>query len=162
MYLIDMIFYWAKTDPHRHALIQPELVTTYQALADAIDSTADRIEQLGLERREVVGVCLASPSFFIVVVFALLRSGYSVALLRPALLPLLQTAGIRNLIYDSQGLMLSGGRNIRFDPSWFSGTRQNGAGRAYRKSPIENGDVLAFTSGTTGLPKKVVQSLAAL
>src|SRR5262249_17877186 len=157
-----MIFYWAKTDPHRHALIQPELVTTYQALADAIESPADRIEQLDLDRREVVGVCVASPSFFIVVVLALLRSGYSVALLRPALLPLLQPAGIRNLIYDSQGLMLSGGRNIRFDPSWFSGTSRNVAGQAYRKPPIEKGDVVVFTAGTAGLPKKVVQSLAAL
>jgi acyl-CoA synthetase (AMP-forming)/AMP-acid ligase II len=162
MYLIDMIFYWAKTDPHRHALIQPEMVTTYQALADAIESTVDRIEQLGLDRREAVGVSVANPSLFIVVALALLRSGYSVALVKPALLPLLHSAGIRNLIYDTQGLMLSGGRNIRFDPSWLSSARQNGAGRAYRKPPIKNADVILFTSGTTGLPKKVIQPSAAL
>lgn len=161
MYLIDMIFYWAKTDPHRHAVIQPELVTTYQALADAIELTADRIDQLGLDRQEAVGVSVASPSFFIVVAFALLRGGYNAALVRPALLPLLQSAGIRNLIYDSQGLMLSGGRNIRFDPSWLSSTAQNETKRAYRK-PIKSGDVIFFTSGTTGLPKKVLQPSEAL
>ena len=55
MGIIDTIFYWAKTDPHRHALIQPQIVTTYEAMADAIESTVDRIEQLGLDRREAVG-----------------------------------------------------------------------------------------------------------
>ena len=161
MYLIDMIFYWAKTDPHRHAMIQPELVTTYRALADAIELTADRIDQLGLDRQEVVGVSIANPSFFIAVAFALLRIGYSAALVRPALLPLLKSAGIQNLIYDSQGLVLSGGRNIRFDPSWLSSAGQNEKKGEYRRS-IKNGDVIFFTSGTTGLPKKVTQSSAAL
>ena len=162
MYLIDMIFYWAKVDPNRHAMIQPELVTTYQGLADAIESTADRIDQLELDRREAIGVSVASPSFFIVVVFALLRSGYSVALVRSALFPLLQSAGIRNLIYDMQGLMLSGGRNIRFDPSWFLNAGKDRKSHTYRKPPIENGDVIFFTSGTTGLPKKVIQPSASL
>jgi acyl-coenzyme A synthetase/AMP-(fatty) acid ligase len=162
MCIIDTIFYWAKTDPHRHALIQPQIVTTYEALADAIESTVDRIEQLGLDRREVVGVSILSPSFFIVTVLALLRSGYSAALVNPAVFPLLRSARIKNLIYDTQGLMLSGGRNIRFDSSWLPGTKQNGTRRAYRKVPIANVDVIMFTSGTTGLPKKVVQPLAAL
>jgi len=162
MYLIDMIAYWARIDPHRHAMIQPELITTYQALATAIESTTDRLEQLGLDRQEVVGVSVANPSFLVVAVFALLRSGYNVALLRRALLPLVQRAGIRNLIYDSQGLMLSGGRNIRFDPSWLSSTGEKRSGRAHRKPPIESGDMIFFTSGTTGLPKKVIQSSAAL
>ena len=161
MYLIDMIFYWAKIDPHRHAMIQPELITTYQGLADAIESAAARIEQLGLDRKEPVAVSVASPSFFVVVVLALLRSGYSAALVRPNLFPLLQAAGIRNLIYDTQGLMLSGGRNIRFDPSWLSG-KKNGTPRISCQQPTENGDVIFFTSGTTGLPKKVIQPAAAL
>lgn len=161
MYLIDMIFYWGKTDPHRHAMVLPETITTYRALADAIELAADRIDQLGIDRGETVGVCIANPSFFIVVAFALLRGGYSPALLRPALLPLLQSAGIRNLIYDSQGLMLAGGRNIRFDPSWLSSPAQNTIQRVSQKS-IKNGDVIFFTSGTTGLPKKILQPAAAL
>jgi hypothetical protein len=33
MSIIDTIFYWAKIDPHRHAFIQPQIVTTYEALA---------------------------------------------------------------------------------------------------------------------------------
>ena len=162
MRIIDTIFYWAKTDPHRHALIQPEVVTTYEALAQAIKSTTERIEKLGLDRGEAVGVSLYSPSFFMVTVFALLRSGYSAALVNPAVFPLLRSAGIHNLIYDTQGLMLSGGKNIRFDLSWVSEKTQKGIRDAHLKKPIANVDVIMFTSGTTGLPKKVVQPLAAL
>jgi acyl-CoA synthetase (AMP-forming)/AMP-acid ligase II len=161
MYLIDMIFYWAKSDPQRHALVQPDLITTYSGLADAIESIAARIEQLGLNRREPIAVSISSPSFFAAIVFALLRNGYSAALVRPGLLPLLQSAGIRNLIYDSQGLMLSGGRNVRFDPSWLSNAAKNET-RLASKRGIEELDIIFFTSGTTGLPKKVAQPLNAL
>jgi len=161
MCLIDMVLYWARSDPHRHAVIQPELVTTYKALADGINSTAERIEQLQLDRREPIGISLANPSFLIVAALAGLRCGYNVALVRSALLPLLQSAGIQNLIYDSQGLMLSGGRNIRFDPSWVS-SKPGAPVRLDRMQPIDNSAIIFFTSGTTGLPKKVVQPLAAL
>src|SRR5579883_2724000 len=99
MYLIDMIFYWAKTDPHRLALIQPELVTTYAALAEAIESSAAKIEQLQLDRGEPLGLSIANPSYLVAAVFAALRCGYSTALVRPALFPLLHTIGLRNLIY---------------------------------------------------------------
>jgi non-ribosomal peptide synthetase component E (peptide arylation enzyme) len=90
MYPIETIFYWAETAPHRHAIIQPDLVTTYQALAEAIESTAARIDELGLNPKEPVGVSIASPSFFSVVAFALMRRGYNAALVRPSLLPLIQ------------------------------------------------------------------------
>jgi hypothetical protein len=64
MCLLDMVLYWASSDPHRHAVIQPELVTTYKALADGINSTAERIEQLQLDRQSIVrhcrGACRAS------------------------------------------------------------------------------------------------------
>ncbi len=162
MHLIDMIFYWGRTDPHRSALIQPELVTNYQALADAIESIGERIDQLALDRSEPIAVSLANPAYFIATVFAALRSGYSTALVNPALFPFLQSAGIRNLIYDAQGQMLSGGRNIRFDLSWLPSAGRQAGRRSYRKRPIEDVNMIFFTSGTTGLPKKIVQSGAAL
>ena len=161
MCLIDMVLYWASSDPHRHAVIQPELVTTYKALADGINSTAERIEQLQLDRREPIGISLANPSFLIVAALAGLRCGYDVALVRSALVPLLQSAGIQNLIYDLQDFMLSGGRNIQFDPSWVS-SKPGAPVLLDRMQPIDNRAVIFFTSGTTGLPKKVAQPLAAL
>jgi acyl-CoA synthetase (AMP-forming)/AMP-acid ligase II len=162
MNFIDAIFYWAKTDPHRRALIQPEMVTTYQGLADAIESIGDRIDRLNIARGEPVAVSLANPSFVAATVFALLRSGYSAAPVNAPLYPHLHSAGVRNLIYDSTGLMVSGGRNIRFDMSWLPAKQTDAGRREYRKRRIENLDMIFFTSGTTGLPKKIVQTGRAL
>ncbi len=161
MNIVDMIFYWSKTDPHRPALIQPELVTTYEALADAIESISERIERFGLDRSEPVAVSLANPSFFVATVFALLRSGYSAALVAPDRFSLLRPLGIKNLISDTQGLMLSGGRNMRFDMSWLSNPDGPRTRKAYGPSKGE-ANLIFFTSGTTGLPKKITQSAAAI
>ncbi len=160
MNIVDMIFYWSRTDPHRPALIQPELVTTYEALADAIELISERIERFGLDRSEPVAVSLANPSFFIAAVFALLGSGYSAALVSSDRFSLLRPLGIRNLISDTQGLMLSGGRNMRFDMSWLPNSSGPRTRRAYGTSKAE-ANLIFFTSGTTGLPKKITQSAAA-
>ena len=162
MHVVDMVFFWARTDPHRAAIIQPEMVTTFQGLADAIESIGERIDRLNLDKREAVGVSIANPSFFAAAVFALLRSGYSTALVSPGLYPYLQSAGIRNLVYNSQGLVLSGGRNIRFDPSWLPSATPPAARRPYRRRPIGDVNAIRFTSGTTGLPKMHVQTRAGL
>jgi acyl-coenzyme A synthetase/AMP-(fatty) acid ligase len=162
MHVVDMVFFFAKADPHRPAVIQPEMVTTFQGLADAIESIGERIDRLGLDKREPIAVSIANPSFFVATVFAVLRSGYSAALALPPLYPQLQPAGIKNLIYDTQGLVLSGGRNIRFDMSWLPTATAPAPRKPYRRRPIGDVNIIAFTSGTTGLPKMHVQSKAAL
>jgi len=162
MRILETVFYWAKVEPHRPALIQPEMVTDYEGLAAGIDSISNRIDQLGLDRQEPVAVSLANPSFFIATVFALWRSGYSAALVTPTHFPLLQASRIRNLIYDTQGQMLSGGRNIRFDMSWLPSANPKAARQPFQKQSNADGDLICFTSGTTGLPKKIVQAKAAL
>jgi acyl-coenzyme A synthetase/AMP-(fatty) acid ligase len=161
MHITDMIQYWARTAPHRPALIQPELITSYKALADAIETVGHRIGQFGLDRSGAVGVSLLNPAHLIATVFALLRNGYNTALVYPRLYLLLRPAGIRDLIYDSHGQVLSGGRNIRFDESWLPG-RHKVDGPPAKSGPAEGADLIYFTSGTTGLPKKVVQTGDAL
>jgi acyl-coenzyme A synthetase/AMP-(fatty) acid ligase len=162
MNVVDMVFYWARTDPHRLAIIQTEMMTTFEGLADAIESVSDRIDRLGLDKSEPIAVSIANPSFFVAAVFAVLRSEYSVALVHPPLYPQLQPAGIRNLIYDTQGLVLSGGRNIRFDMSWLPAATPTSPRKPYRHRAIGDVNIIAFTSGTTGLPKMHVQPRAAL
>jgi acyl-coenzyme A synthetase/AMP-(fatty) acid ligase len=165
MRLIDMIFYGARIHPHRQALIQPELVVTYRALADAIEAIANHVRKLNLDPREPVGVSIASPAYLVATVLGAVRSGYSVAVVRPSLLPFLQGFGVRNLIYDSQGLMLSGGRNIRFDPAWITGTQQQSPFNPLHREDftgVSDRGLVFFTSGTTGLPKKIMIRLGAL
>jgi len=162
MAIVDMIYYWARAVPHRAAITQSDMVTSFQGLADAIESFGERIDRLNLDQREPVAVCIANPSFLLATIFALMRRGYGVAPVNPPLYPYLPGAGIRNLIYDTQGQVTSGGRNIRFDMSWLPEPKKESAKRAYARGATANADCVFFTSGTTGLPKKVVQPAAAL
>src|SRR5579862_1723908 len=109
MSVVDTIYLWADTLPHRAAVIQSEMVTTYRGLADAIDSIGERIERLNLSKQEPVAVCIANPSFLLAALFALMREGYETAPVGKGLYPHLAGAGIRNLIYDTEGQVTSGG-----------------------------------------------------
>jgi acyl-coenzyme A synthetase/AMP-(fatty) acid ligase len=160
MHVVDMVFHWARVDPQRPAIVLPELVTTFSGLADAIDSVSNRVDQLGLDPCEPVATAIGNPALSIAVVFALLRSGFSAAPANRGLIKHLQPNGIRNLIYDVEGFVASGGRNIRFDNSWLPAA--SSARRAYRRRPIGDVGFIFFTSGTTGLPKKFVQSRRSL
>jgi acyl-coenzyme A synthetase/AMP-(fatty) acid ligase len=162
VHVVDMVFFWAKAEPHRLALIQPEMVTTFQGLADAVDSIGDRIERMGLDKQEPVAVSIANPSYLLATTFALLRCGFSVALVNRPLYFHLRTLGIRNLIYDTQGQVMSGGRNIRFDMSWLPSAGLISAPRSCRQHPAGSGDMIFFTSGTTGRPKAFVQVINGL
>ena len=156
VHVVDMVFHWARIDPHRPAIVLPELVTTFAGLADAVDSISNRIDQLGLDPREPVATAIGNPALSIAVVFALLRSGFSAVPANRLLIKHLQPNGIRNLIYDVEGMVASGGRNIRFDNSWLPAAPSTG--RTYRQRPIGDVATILFTSGTTGLPKKFVQT----
>jgi acyl-coenzyme A synthetase/AMP-(fatty) acid ligase len=161
MCVFDMVRFWAQAVPHRPAIVESEMVVTYRALVDAIDSISERIQNLDLADSEPVALALARPSFTLATAFALLELGYDVASINRSLFPHLRGAGIRNLIYDIQGHVLSGGRNIRFDKSWLP-DKANTA-KEQRQAPARTlGDMIFFTSGTTGLPKKVRQSSTAL
>jgi acyl-coenzyme A synthetase/AMP-(fatty) acid ligase len=158
MHVVDMVFHWARIDPHRPAIILPELVTTFAGLADAVDSISNRIDQLGLDPREPVATAIANPALSIAVVFGLLRSGFSVAPASRRLIKHLQPNGVSNLIYDVEGFVASGGRNIRFENSWLPNPSSSSTSRVYRRRPVGDVNTIFFTSGTTGLPKKFVQS----
>jgi acyl-coenzyme A synthetase/AMP-(fatty) acid ligase len=158
MHILDMVFHWARMDPHRPAIILPEMITTFAGLADGIESVSTRIDKLDLDKREPVAVAIATPALFVVAVFALLRSGYSAVLANRGLIPHLQPNGIRNVIYDVDGLVASGGRNIRFDSSWLPTGPLANRKHQRRLAGDGDGDVVVFTSGTTGLPKKFVQT----
>lgn len=159
---VDMLYYRARTVPHRAAIIQSDMVTTYQGLVDGIESICERIDRLNLSKREPVAVCISNPSFLLATCFALMRCGYDMAPVRSQLYPHLAGAGIRNLIYEREGLVAAGGRNIRFDMSWLPSQRPGGAPRTYRARSTENVNMIFFTSGTTGAPKRVIQTTSAL
>src|SRR5882724_9603243 len=105
MHPVDMIFFRAEVAPARAAIVQPDMVITYRVFADAIAAVSRRAEQLGLNKNEPVAVCIESPAKLLIVSLALLHSGFSVAPILRGNLPYLQPAGIKHVIYDSEGLI---------------------------------------------------------
>ena len=97
-------------------------------------SISDRIDRLGLDTAEPVAISIANPSYYLATIFALFRCGFSVAPVNPRLYPHLRSAGVRNLIYDTHGQVLSGGRNVRFDMSWLPVRRPTASRSAVLRS----------------------------
>jgi acyl-coenzyme A synthetase/AMP-(fatty) acid ligase len=121
MHPVDMIFFWARSNPEQPALIQSDLVITYRELANAIESVTGRIAHYGFNKQEPVAVSIQQPIQKLIVCYALMRHGVSIAPVAPRMLPHLRSHDIYNLIFMGEGFMLSGGRNIRFENSWLSG-----------------------------------------
>jgi acyl-coenzyme A synthetase/AMP-(fatty) acid ligase len=162
MLVIDMIFFWARAVPQRTAIVQPDMVMTYRELADAIESIGNRIEQLDFDKREPVAVSISIPAFQLATTFALIRAGYTVAFASPPLLPHLRSVGVRNVIYDLQGQVASGGRNVRFEQSWLSAVNSSATPSRYGRGRAPDVNLIFFRSGTTRPPKKIVYPAAAL
>lgn len=162
MKLVDTIRFWAQATPHRAAIIQIDRITTFRGLADAIDAIEQRIDRLNLKKTEPVAVCLASPTFQLATVLSLLRNGYSVVPARIRNSSRLASVNVRNIISDTEGQDFSHLRNIRFDMSWLPSPERPPAEQPYRKRQLENPSLIFFTSGTTGMPKKVVIATTAL
>jgi acyl-coenzyme A synthetase/AMP-(fatty) acid ligase len=155
MRILDMIFYWAKVRPDHPAIIQPDVILTYKALAEGIESVTKKIAELNLNPQQPVAVLIEHPARQLTVCFALMHSGFPAATIYRDLLPHLPAAGIDTLIHAGKDIILPGGNNIRFDDSWLIAKAESFAIEAKsRKLSDKDGGLLTFTSGTTGIPKK--------
>jgi long-chain acyl-CoA synthetase len=159
MHPADAMLYWAKLYPQRLAVILPHMAITYQAMAAAIESASERIQRLELDPTEAVAVFIDEPAKLIAVCFALVRNGISCAP-SPQTPPLqLQANRITNIIFSGASDVVLGGRNFHFDDSWF---RLNVTSSSIEKMPDNDssqyGSLIFFTSGSTGVPKKVIMS----
>jgi 2,3-dihydroxybenzoate-AMP ligase len=155
MHFTEMIRFWAQSDPERTALIQSDKVVTYRELAEAIESVSQRVVQYNFNREEPVAVSIYLPIQTVAVCFALLRHGLSVAPINHSVLPHLRACGINNLVYTGEGLMLSGGRNIRFDETWFKRSGKSPAIKSPDQPRSEDADTIFLTPSSTGALRKM-------
>jgi acyl-coenzyme A synthetase/AMP-(fatty) acid ligase len=154
MHVLDMIFFWAKAKPNHPAIIQPGVITTYARLAEAIESASWHIMQYELDPAAPVAVSIENPAQQLIVTLALVHSGFTASPVYEGLLPQLGKAGINVLISANEGETLPGGKTIKFNVSQLvrglnSSTQKNDD----RKPTGPYGNIITFTSGTTGLPK---------
>ena len=163
MHPVDAIFHWARHYPRRLAVLLPHMAITYHAMAEAIDAVSEHIDRIGFDPREPVAVAIGDPGKFLAVCFALLRRGIACAPVGGNSFPHLQSNGINTLIFLEARDVLAGGRNIRFDDSWLTRRSASTSLAAVANEVSESfGDLIFFTSGTTGVPKKVKVSPDAL
>jgi acyl-coenzyme A synthetase/AMP-(fatty) acid ligase len=163
MHPADMIFFWARSNPDQAALLQSDMAVTYRELAEGIETVCERIARYDFSRKEPVAVSIAHPIHKLVVCLALWRSGISFVPVGPRTFPYLRSSGINNLIFTGEGLMLSGGRNIRFEESWLR--REAGASTPRRpasESLAGDTDAVFFGQGATGALEKTVVPSSAL
>ena len=157
MQLVDEILFWAKVTPHRPAVIQPDLILTYRMLADAVETSIQRITRSGFDRGAPVAILLDNPGKTLAVCFALMQSGYAIAPIDASLLPHLESAGIGSLIHATDA-RIAGGNNVRFDDSWLATSPTAVIPGPLSRSRGSAVATVFFTSGTTGAPKKTLQT----
>jgi acyl-CoA synthetase (AMP-forming)/AMP-acid ligase II len=156
MHIVDMVYFWARAMPRRPAVIQPEGIVTYRALAHAIEAAAAHFARSIPDRTKPVAVALDSPPKMLVASLGLLRAGYSIVPANKALLEHLPSTGADTLVTERGGASFAAGSNVLFNESWLgSGAGQGSLPRLIR---IPQADTILFTSGTTGKPKKFVKT----
>jgi acyl-coenzyme A synthetase/AMP-(fatty) acid ligase len=161
MHIVDMVYFWARTMPQRPAVIQPEGIVTYRALAQAIESAAEYFARNIPDKSKPVAVSVATGSKMLVASLGLLRAGFNVLPATKTLFEHLPSAGANTLVYERDGATLDGGTNILFDETWLTiGTNSRKLDTPIREMKTKGGHIIYFTSGSTGRPKKVAQTLA--
>ncbi|MPZ39795.1 MAG: AMP-binding protein [Rhizobiales bacterium] len=159
MHPLLMLSYWARISPERPALIQSNMVITHGALEQAVAACAARIHACGFDREKPVAVAIPDPAKLLAVCLALLRNGIACAPVAHNIVPSLVANGVTDLIFAPGSQALPDGNNVGFDDSWL---RSSGMPAATTADPIPATNMIFFTSGTTGTPKKVVLPAAAL
>ena len=163
MNVVDIILHWAKVRPAQPAIIRPDMIITYAEFAKAISSTTERISSYQLDRTQPVAVSIDHEYKRLVVCFALMRCGLTVAPVHQSMLPVLREHGITNLVHMRDSQALVDGNNIQFDDRWLlAGTSPSRGGILRQRLSDNSGNIIFFSSGTTGHPKKIIHTNEAL
>src|SRR5262249_35822773 len=116
-----------------------------------------RLEHLGLKRGEPIAVFIESPAKRLMVCLALLHLRIPIAPVDRGTVRVLVSAAIHHLIYEGEPQALVDGKNIRFDDSWMASAGSSfDALDLVAPQPSEDTQLIFFTSGTTGVPKKTL------
>ncbi|HZO47169.1 MAG TPA: class I adenylate-forming enzyme family protein [Xanthobacteraceae bacterium] len=159
MHTIDMIYYWARTIPRRPAIIRPEGVVTFSALAQSVETAADNLSRVILDRDQPVAVAMENATAMLVACLGLMRAGFNIVPASKHVFEYLPQLRVNTLVYQRDGATLDGAANILFEDRWLSTTSSvvpDKGGLGGR--PTSDVHAIFFTSGTTGKPKPIVET----
>ena len=158
MHIVDMVYFWARTIPKHLAVIQPDGVVTYRALAQGIESAAGKFARSIPDKSKPVTVSLPSAVKALIASLGLLRAGYSIIVAHSSDLPHIAARDSNTLVHERDGTTLSDRTNIVFEDSWLEiGAAAPRQIRPLHQPRLQSAEVFFFTSGTTGRPKRIAR-----
>lgn len=171
--LADMLRAAATERPDHLAIVLNDTTATYAALDAQIDRIASSLQRDGLAPGDVVAVCASTSIRYVAVYFGCLRAGGVLAPLPPSakaenLSAMLENSQAKWLFIDSavhhswpQSQQIVGVHRIAIDDSDIAVKFSSWLGADVCPRPVEikpeDPFNLIYSSGTTGVPKGIVQ-----
>ncbi len=171
--IAELIRRHARERPTQPALVQGDTRIDYATLDARMDRVAASLQRDGLKPGDVIAICAASSPRYAVVFLGALRAGVAVAPLAPSATPesfaaILEDAQARWLFVDAAAVDALGGQaasvpcialdgaasGLPFD-DWLA--RPGTTPRSIDVQPEWPFNII-YSSGTTGIPKGIVQS----
>ena len=158
MNFVDMLMYYAQSNPQKQAIILTDRIVTFKMIATGIRSVEVAIGEASLDPRHIVAVRIDNQARHLIVVSALYRLGIvSVSISGNEDL---SKAGVKvdAVISDRNQAFPGYGRLVFLDDSWFA---KSFNAAAKRPPGFRDEDALAritMSSGTTAAPKAIGMS----
>ena len=159
----DMIFHHALSQPEKPAIILSDRLVTYAMVARGAMSVADRIAALNLPRHALVAIAVDSPLRHMILATALYRLGHpSLSVWATREIPAIGLP-IAVILEGNRAALAPGLNQVLVEDDWFGGEAS-----PFNASPAAGfgGDDavarVALSSGTTGTPKAISLSVAAV
>ena len=156
--IFEQIVLHAAFTPRQPAIALPDRVVTYDMLQKGVLSIQSVLREAAIDRDRPVGIVVDNPARHLIVLLALLKSGYTFSSLRPNQIETAYRYGVAQLIAEGALHAPPGLKTLRLDDQWFlrSGLREGMFDVTHEAHRIVQ---VAFSSGSTGFPKALGQTL---
>jgi acyl-coenzyme A synthetase/AMP-(fatty) acid ligase len=158
--IFDQIRVHAAVSPMKPAIMLPDRVVTYDMLAKGISSVQTVLASLTLDRNRPVGILIDSPTRHIIVLLALMKSGFTFVSIRNDQIDLAMQCGVNVVFTDTTLPILPNLRPCWVDEQWFTNSCKNA--NVDTDFPPNRIARIVFTSGSTGQPKAIGWTFRAL